>query len=377
MTVFKYLVKAAFRQRLFILMYLVIFLIMSVLTSGGAKQQTSFERQKANVAVMRLEDSAPAKDLEQYLFSTNKPQRAPKDLSDAKEMILLGEADVVVLLEKGFAADFQANKPAATVLYDNSNMGGHLVENEVFKYLSLLRATEQNGVYDAAKVKEALSHQTELQYLNTDAKGRNLNEWYGIYYNFAGYVVMALFIAVLGMVMSDFHQEAVRARIDASSKKLLSLQWESYLGQFAVAVVLALFIVGAGFAIQRGNVAGVDLPRYLLNFAVFSLAALGISFLINNVTNNRNIKAGLSTVVALGLSFISGVMVPQSLLAPGVLQMAKLFPVYYFVKANSPDMNGLSAAAPYIGIQLLFAALFFAAGAFFAKMRKDKPAALR
>lgn len=78
----------------------------------------------------------------------------------------------------------------------------------------------------------------------------------------------------------------------------------------------------------------------------------------------------MSTVLSLGTSFMSGVMVPQEVLGENVLKIAKFFPTYYFVKINEMTVNSFLDMKYEISMQLLFAIVFLLMGLYFNKVKQ-------
>ncbi len=70
----------------------------------------------------------------------------------------------------------------------------------------------------------------------------------------------------------------------------------------------------------------------------------------------------IATVLSLGISFISGVMVPQEILSENVLNIAKFFPVYYFIKANNTYIDSLWDIRGELLMIILFAVVFLLVG---------------
>jgi ABC-2 type transport system permease protein len=77
----------------------------------------------------------------------------------------------------------------------------------------------------------------------------------------------------------------------------------------------------------------------LLNSFIFNFAVLSISFLLGNVVKSKGAMSAAANVVALGTSFISGVMVPQEFLGSTVLKIASFTPNYWYVKSNNIITN--------------------------------------
>ena len=113
----------------------------------------------------------------------------------------------------------------------------------------------------------------------------------------------------------------------------------------------------------------MNFSKHLINIIVFSFSILCL-ILINNITRNKFVINGLSTALALGVSFISGVMVPQQFLGDKVLAIAKFFPTYYYVRINDMNINSLLDIRYELSMQLLFALAFLLMGLYFSKVRQ-------
>lgn len=77
------------------------------------------------------------------------------------------------------------------------------------------------------------------------------------------------------------------------------------------------------------------------------------------------------------MSFLCGVFVPQELLTGGVLALGRLFPAYWYTKANNMLFGmsgGVFSTKEYlicIGIEALFAVAFFAVAALLVKQKRE------
>ena len=167
--------------------------------------------------------------------------------------------------------------------------------------------------------------------------------------------------------MTDFKDEYIQSRTKISSKKFLQFNKEMYLGQLVIASMITLIFILGSIALKGKYIGEVNFGKYVLNIVVFSFSALCLTFLINNVTRNKFVINALSTVLSLGTSFISGVMVPQQYLSEKVLTIAKFFPTYYFVRINEMTVNSFSDMRFGISMQLLFAVVFLLMGLYFSK----------
>lgn len=118
---------------------------------------------------------------------------------------------------------------------------------------------------------------------------------------------------------------------------------------------------------------------WTINLFVFMLAALSLSFLLGSVIKNRNAQNAAANTISLGMSFLSGVFVPQYILSGTVKAIASFTPTYWFVKANNEiggivSFNGsnLSSIIGSYLIQLGFAAGLLVLTFIITKQKRNK-----
>ncbi len=181
---------------------------------------------------------------------------------------------------------------------------------------------------------------------------------------------MAIYIAIMGIMMADFNNDNIKNRGKISPKKSSRFNAEIYLGQLTIAAVITSVFALGSIVLKGKYIAGIDLSKYIINVTVFSFSILSLTFLINSIFKHKFVISGLSTVLSLGTAFISGVMVPQQLLGDKILAIAKFFPTYYFVKINDMQIGSLPDIKHEILMQLLFAGIFLLAGFGFSGIKQ-------
>lgn len=181
---------------------------------------------------------------------------------------------------------------------------------------------------------------------------------------------MAIYISVIGLVMREFNDANIQARMKVSSKKFLSFNIQMYLGQISIAVLITLVFVLDSILLKGKYLRDVNFVKYLLNIWVFSFSILGLTFLANNLTRSTFMINAASTVLSLGTSFISGVLVPQELLGENVLKIAKFFPTYYFIKINDMKIDSFIEIRYELLMQVLFVISFLLIGLYFSEIKR-------
>lgn len=370
MTVYRYFSKIAWKHKWVILVYICIFFIISIINSIGTNERERiFTETRLDIGIIDKENSELSRGLRKYIESRNNIVDTKEDEDFIKEQIFLQIADGVIIIPEGFD-DKVKNREEAVIIYTDERKPQSIqIHNQVNKYLSFANITYKDGEFMLEDVDSALSETVNVNLIAKDKGSANdrIIEWFRYYFNFTGYVTMAVYISAIGLVMSDFTDKNIEMRRRISAKGFLQFNREIYLGQLTVASICTLIFVLGSIVLMGRYVRKVQFIKYIVNLLVFSLSVLCLTFLINNITRNKYAINAISTVLSLGTSFISGVMVPQEILGEKVLMIAKFFPTYYFVKANNKVISSLLDIKGELFMQVLFAVAFLLIGLIFSK----------
>ncbi len=373
MTVYKYFIKIALKNKGVILSYTLIFLIIAVINGSNAMEKEDlFTETKVDIGIIDNSNSELSKSLKDYLTEKNNIVNTKLDEDYIKEQIFLEIADAVIIIPEDFDERVINREKSIEIYKDDRKVQSMQIENQINKFITFANATYENEKFDLNDVNLALNEKASVKLIGSSSqiKSYSADEWFKFYYNFTAYILVALYIAVMGLVMKDFTDTNIEHRSRISSKKFLKINMEIYLGQLTVAAIITLIFILGSIILKGKYIGQINFGKYLINTVVFSFSILCLTFLTNNITDNKFIINGMSTVISLGTSFISGVMVPQQFLGENVLRIAKFFPTYYFVRVNEMTVNSFSDIRYEIFMQLLFAIAFLLMGLYFSKVRQ-------
>lgn len=359
-------------------MYIFIFVILLFLSTSGNidRQGTIFEPTKSIVGLIKNSDDEVADAVEEYLRDylgeDAKLDLLPDDLDSAKELIFMGNYDAIVRIPENSKALFEKDEPTVQVIFNPMGFEGHIIDNRMKVFLTIYRATEKNGQYDMERTKKILKKEANVEFLKTEQTPEHELQrlWVKTFFNTSGYILMAIYISLIGMSMSSFNEPKTKNRIAMSSKDDTIMQMEIYMAQLLMGALITALFVGICFAFKGSQLFEHQIGKYIINLVVYSIVVMALTFLLNNITNNRHAKNVLSTVLSLGVAFISGVFLPQSFLSAKVLAVAKCFPLYYFIIINETANPEASFMIRNLGIQILFGILFFVMGLYFARKKR-------
>ena len=198
---------------------------------------------------------------------------------------------------------------------------------------------------------------------------------FGYYFQYLAYVMLSMLIVTLCPVILTLNRKGVRERTMCSSLTSANYSRQTALG--ASILVFSIWLLFIIVAIIWGKTLNVKFWLACLNSFVYIIAAAGIAMIIAQFDLSDNGITAISNIIGLGMSFLCGVFVPQELLTGGVLAVGRLFPAYWYTKANNMLFGmsgGVFSTKEYlicIGIETLFAVAFFAVAALLVKQKRE------
>ena len=343
MQVFKTYFKIINKTKMQIMIYVIVFLVMSVLfvsldTNSGT---TEFSAEKSRVAFFNYDkDSELVKDLRKFLEDRTNLVEIEDDSKSIQDALFFRDAEYIVKIPEGFYDDLKAGKEASVIKTSLPGSASNMyVDMLVERYLSTawLYFNNASGLSDEDIIKNInidLSKETQVKLDTYFSDGTDITAGEQ-FANFISYTIFAVLILGVSTVMLAFTAKDIRARNLAAPLKIRSYNAGLAAGNICfMLLVWAVFMVASGI-MQPSVIFSKQGLLIGINLFVFCIAALGISFLIANIVKSRNAMSAAANVVALGTSFISGAFVPQFLLGDTVLSIARFTPNYWYIKANS------------------------------------------
>ena len=351
MQVYKAFFKIIQKNRGQILIYLVVFMVLSLLLSStyNPPQDTDFTKVKVNIAFINNdEDSQLVAGLKTYLGENANVVDIPDDTQKLQDALFFRQVEYILRVPTGFTQamlsgqDVQLEK--TTVPDSTSNIYLDLLINKylntVKTYTTYMPGLSQDNL--TQYLAKDLAEQTEVTMIN-NSNHSAAAEKSSYYFNYLSYSLFAILILGVCSVMLVFNDTDLKRRNLCSPIRSANMNFQMILGNLSFAVLTWLVLISASFVMYGSFMFTTTGLLLLLNSFVFTLTALSISYLIGNLVKSRGAMSAVANVFALGTSFISGVFVPQALLGANVLTIASFTPTYWYVKAN----NEITAAVNF------------------------------
>ena len=379
MTVFKYFWKIMYTRRIGIVMTFVIFMALNIFFVQNAVDVTEINASESTIAIIDEDHSQLSAGLTDYLEARHILVELENNEAILQDALFFMEVTYILMIPEGFENDFITN-PVHARLENVSVPGmvvGVFIDHQIEDFLVTL------NTYLRANFPMDLAIQNTIRDLNQGVEveilqGRIIDNSM-FHFQFLAYLIIAVIILAIGPIIFTFNKKDVARRNDCSSLSLLNRNMQITLGCGAAAIGLwSVSFVPMFFFYREEVFTTVTLFRAINSLALLAVA-LGIAFLLGNLLSNDDALSGASNIIALGLSFLTGVFVPQEFLGEGVLTIARFLPTYWYVRSNSAlsgmaELSGEVARMFWEGflIQLGFAVVLFAVTLVIVKQKKTR-----
>lgn len=367
-----------------IITYIVIFLVIACLvTTFGNTGSAVFKQTKANVAFINYDDNTPLTKGLKSCLSDNANFVSIKDNSQMlQDALYFRTVEYVIKIPKGFTQDFQNGKDVKidkTALSDSAS--GVYMDYMVNRYLNAVKLYKSSipNLSDEQliqRVKDNLAEKADVTLESYGARAGKL-DIITRYFEMLAYFFLCVLMLSISSVMMAFNKKDLMMRTMSSPLRPVSMSIQLFLGHVFLTLIVLAASIALGLVLCGTKVIGTNFALMCLNALCFAMVGLSLSFFVGHFVKSYGALNGIVNAATLGMCFISGIFVPQKLLADSVLAAAHFTPTFWYVKAMEDikglvnfNMNNLQPIILAMLIELGFAAAFFSLSLAFGRRRK-------
>ena len=390
MQVFRVYYKILKKHMVPILIYAVLFLLLTMLITSQIKvENTQFKTNKIDIMVINQDGESEFLNgflnyLNQYAVLVE-----PKENEEArKDALFYREVEYILTIPAGFTKSFLSGE-AITLIKEAvpDSVEAISVDNAINNYLNLakeyisyipdikaadIEAYVSSNLEQEAKVTISVQTKDEVTYSNV------FNQYY---FNYLGYILVATLITGVSVVMFSFQNLDLRRRNASAPVSSKNMNLQLLLANLIFVTAYLIILCLAGYILNKDRMININMIMMWINAFVFTLTALSISFLVGILVRNRKAVNNIATALSLSMAFLSGIFVPQDIMAAPVLKVASATPVYWFVRANNAiaqisSLKGqeVSSIIGYMAIQIGFAAAIISISLVVSKRKRQQAA---
>ncbi|MCI9078616.1 MAG: ABC transporter permease [Lachnospiraceae bacterium] len=371
MTVFKCYMKITKKNIGMILMYFVIFAVISVAmlyVNKGDDGNGQFTSSKLEAGIVDNDKSKVSEKLADYLSKLHNTDMLEYDIDVLQEKMYYNKYDIIIQIPEGFSEKFLSGDARVYVTQQPGSYSYMYVEsqindfiNRIIKY-NIAGYTIEESFEKVQDVKES-----KVTLVDVNGNGGTMPD-FAFLFQFFPYTCIAVLGNVLGIIVCSFRKKEVKNRIAASAVPLRRQSAESFIAFIVTGMLVWAAFLALVFAIRgKEFLNSANMFYYILNSFTVMALSLSISFLAGILARKPDMVNMIITPVSLFMSFLGGVFVPLSMLNGTVRKAARFVPVYWYEEVNNKLSEYAEIPADVIkeiwsgiGVQLLFTLMFIA-----------------
>ncbi|MBR6228663.1 MAG: ABC transporter permease [Eubacterium sp.] len=148
------------------------------------------------------------------------------------------------------------------------------------------------------------------------------------------YILIAVIMSMLGPILITMNGEDRRKRIECSRTTVSSYVTQVFFASAVLVLVIWLIFLGGGAVMYGGMYTGTSSLLAVLNSFVFALFVAMFTIFISTFRPPDVVMSMVAQVLGLGMSFLCGGFMPQSMLGEGLRTVTKVLPGFWYERAN-------------------------------------------
>lgn len=383
MQVFKTFMKVTKKKLHISMIYIVIFVAICVAMTLTSSSTNEFTDSKLDISITDLDNSEASKALADYIARSNKIVDLGEGKDKALDALYYRRADIILTINEGYSEKLVKGETEG--LFSDYRIPGsysaELFDSQLNQYISMVTACTAGG----SSLEEACEKAAELSAAEIEVEtvsfGKNINADYdddiAAFFQYLSYILIVTLISGLCPTLLIMMSRDIRNRTNCSCITVTSQMSQIVLGTVIFVLGLYLLLMGVAAVLFGDMLFNEKGLLAMLNGFVFLIFSMMLTLLIAVIAPSSNVINMIANVISLGMSFLCGVFVPQSLLSGVVLNIGKFLPAYWYVRANNmlAGSNGeIFSSKEFmlcIGIELAFSVVLFCVTLIAAKTKQS------
>lgn len=381
MTVFKCYMKILRQNVGMIIIYLGIFFSVALVMqmAAGKSENSLYANASIDIGVTDEDQGVLAQGFTDYLGSIHNVIPMENDPEVLQENLFYRNVEYIVQIPADFYETCILGDTPLKVTKVPGSYSSYYVDQQISSYISTLRTYLAAGFSPEEAIQGVKNEVHEpVTKLSSDSASSDLVP-YTYYFRYIPYLFLGALCYTMGYILMAFKKGDIQKRMEASA---ISMRRQALEGLLAMGVIGAfLWLLGIlGVVIMYGNTFwGSPLfGYYMVNTLLMLIVALSLSYLIGMFIPNSNILSGVANLVSLSMCFLCGVFVPMDVMDKSVLKFSQFLPVYWYEQVNEilsrhhtliPEL--LRKIQVSMGIQMLFAVVFVCLVLVISRYRKE------
>lgn len=322
------------------LIYIIVFLAISIPMAKSGSAVNTFEATSLHVCVFDNDNTEESRALSAFIGAHHTLMELENDRDTIMDALYYEHVDYVLVINQGYAERLTAGDTdnLFSSYHMHDSYGTVFMEQLLNQYVSAVKAYRAGGKDTITAIKSAesaLARETEVTYVSFNSENGNTDYSidFSYYFQYMPYILISVLMSSLCPVLLIMTRRDIRFRTNCSSVKPTSYTLQIFAGSTVFILAVWLIFMIAGIFMYGGIYQGRAWLAVLNSF-IFALVSASVAIFISSFDPSQNIINLMTQVLGLGMSFLCGIFVEQSMLGNGVLAAARFLPAYWYVKVN-------------------------------------------
>ncbi len=361
MQVFKLLFKIARSKIGISILFLVLFLAVCFPMVKATEEQNSFEDSSLSLYVYDEDQSNASKKLIENLGKKYELVELQNDRQAILDAMYYEIVDYSLVIKKGYEERLRdLDKKDETELFQSYHMRDSFPVAMMGLYLSdyvrsvreklALGLTFDEAVIEAEK---ALAKEIPVEIVpdpDSSSKDEGFTERFSIFFNMLSYMLIAVIANALCPILISLNRGEKRKRIECSRVSVSSYITQIFIGSALLVILIWLSFMASGMILYGGFYRGTKCALAIVNSFIFAMLAAMFTIFLCSFNLTTTSIGMISQISAIGMSFLGGAFFPQTMLSGKVLAVGRLFPTYWYVRANSILSGAVTGTMGDVGL---------------------------
>ncbi len=362
--------------------YIVIFLCITMifLAKVASPSESEYKNIKLTVALCDKDCTTESKLLSKYIKENTESYNIKSFKEETiQDDLFFRSVDAVVIIPKGFSEDFiKKNGNNCIDTYSISNtMTSNMMKDLINRYLSTALAYSTQG----HSLSESLSYAEKISKIHAEVNlvSKKTSTFTMRYYFFSylGYIfICTAFICGIS-ILKVLNTRKLAARIQCSSYHFSKKNFEIFLGIATLGLIIYSVFAILSFIIIGQSIFTINGALFFLNAFGYMVMTLSLAYFFGQIIKKDVYISAVTNIVALFFSFLGGIFIPINYLGENVLKISHFLPSFWYIKgcefAENYSNGSIIQTFHYIGIELIYAFVFYLAAVTVIRMRyKDE-----
>lgn len=335
MIVFNTFWKIVKKNKGLIILYTVMLVVFGGMNFKQSEKDNNFSSSKPEIVIINNDENGILADNLVTYLNNNTIVKDKKSNDDILDALFYRDVNYIIEIPENYTSDVLNNNNPSINIQSTGNYSAALAQIILQKYLNvqtIYSINEKDANKIASNINNSLKIDTKVRVNST--VDTNVTSKVSRFYNFASYSLMAVILFGVCLVLSSFKKETINKRTLVSSMNYKKHNFLLTMSALTFVFIIWLVYAVLGLILLKDLVLNITEVFYLINMLLFSMTTLCLSFIIINLTTNKSAINGIINVISLGPAFLCGAFIPTIWLPKVALNIAHIFPAYYYVNTN-------------------------------------------